>query len=131
MGDEILKLLFKMEFSNVKIQSIVDVGRPRLKKIRLSMEGNSKEAVESMKGVRKPVKHAASEEAIARIVDHISSNMSFHTNQDTEYPLVVVGMNQWSTWTGVNILRNQLKLFPVFMRDSRHFSLLFLEYLEK
>ena len=64
------------------------------------MEGNGKEAVESMKGVRKSVKHAASAEAIARIVDHMTNSMSFH---DVQCTAVQLGGGYPPT-----------KLFPVF-----------------
>ena len=100
-SDEIVKVLLKMECSNVEIQSLVDVGGgPRLKKIRKrNMKENDEEAVESMKGLRKPAKYAASAEAIDRIVYHMTNSMIFHDVQGTDVQLMVLGKNQSATWS--------------------------------
>ena len=48
---------------------------------------------------RQPPKHAASQEAIARIINHVANNMSYHDVQVTDVQLKVLGKNQKVTWS--------------------------------
>ena len=99
LGDQIVKLLLEMACSNIEIQSFVNVGGPRLKKIRKRIkEENGQEAVGSLYP-RQPPKHAAIAEAIARIINHMANNMSYHDVQDTDVQLRVLGKNQKVTWS--------------------------------
>ena len=48
---------------------------------------------------RQPPKHAASPEAIDRIVNHVANNMSYHDVQGTDVQERVLGKNQKVTWS--------------------------------
>ena len=55
-------------------------------------EENGQEAVGSLYP-RQPPKHVAIPEAIARIVNHMANNMSYHDVQGTDVQLRVLGKN--------------------------------------
>ena len=88
-------MLNNLKLTNVEIMSMIDVGGPRLNRIRQSMKG-----VEIVKPVR-TVPHATANNDIERILKHITSNVL-----DVGYPcqhnrlqLFVVGKHQGSTWS--------------------------------
>ena len=96
-GDGMIKTLLGLGFSKVEVMTFLGVGGPRVNRIM-------KDKPESEEAVRKPPAHAATEEDIKRVLDHITS-LDLEPGYPCSHrkiPLYIVGREQGYSWRQIH-----------------------------